>query len=337
MATPMLRTLREHFGPETRLVGITRPYLADVLKGTGWLDEQWLFNPRAQQGESRDWTLVRRMHQERFDTVLLLPNSFRANVLAWLGGARRRVGYVRHGRGGLLTNKLDWPHRNGRVSDYSMVDHYLKLAEAIGCPPGATHLELATQETDEQTADGVWNNLGLRADGRVVLLNSGGARDAAKSWPVKHSGDLARWLAGEMDCDVLVMCGPNQRQTAQEIVLRADHPRVFSMADQPLDLGTAKACIRRGRLMISNDSGIRFIAAAFGKPVITLLGPMLPTWSDLPGMRSVNLYLDLDCIGCQNRVCPLRHHKCMQDLSVDMVCGEVAKLLEGSLAACAAA
>ena len=48
------------------------------------------------------------------------------------------------------------------------------------------------------------------------------------------------------------------------------------MADQPLDLGTAKACIRRSRMMVSTDSGPRHVAAAFGKPVITLRGPTLP-------------------------------------------------------------
>ena len=47
MATPTLRAMRRHFGPQARLVGILRPYLADVLAGTGWLDEQWFFDPRA--------------------------------------------------------------------------------------------------------------------------------------------------------------------------------------------------------------------------------------------------------------------------------------------------
>ena len=33
MATPTLRALRRHFGPQVRMVGILRPYLADVLAG----------------------------------------------------------------------------------------------------------------------------------------------------------------------------------------------------------------------------------------------------------------------------------------------------------------
>ena len=38
-----------------------------------------------------------------------------------------------------------------------------------------------------------------------------------------------------------------ERDIAREVVRIADNPRVVSMADQPMDLGTAKACIRRCR------------------------------------------------------------------------------------------
>jgi heptosyltransferase-2 len=99
MATPMLRAVRRHFGAEARLIGVLRPHLADVLAGTHWLDEQWLFNPRAKRPQWRHWALIHRMRQRRIDTALLLPNSFRAAILARLGGAKHRVGYGRYGRG----------------------------------------------------------------------------------------------------------------------------------------------------------------------------------------------------------------------------------------------
>jgi heptosyltransferase-2 len=145
---------------------------------------------------------------------------------------------------------------------------------------------------------------------------------------VEYFGSLARRLTKQCDHDVLVMCGPNERGIANDIVKYSDSPRVFSMADQPLDLGTAKACIRRGRLMVSTDSGPRHVAAALGKPVITLYGPTPPLWSENPTQRAINLSLDLDCIACKKRVCPLGHHRCMRELTVDMVFDAVAKMLE---------
>ncbi|NUQ63936.1 MAG: lipopolysaccharide heptosyltransferase II [Pirellulales bacterium] len=336
MATPMLRAVRRHFGPETRIVGIMRPYLAEVLSGTDWLDEQWYFNPHAEQRRLRHLAVVQRLRREEFDLALLLPNSLRTAVVAWLGGVKERIGYARYGRGPLLTRKLDSPRAHGRMIDYPMVDYYLKLGAAAGCAPESPRLELATIEADERSADAVWENLGLRTDGRVVIFNSSGAYGAAKLWPMEHFGELARRVVDELDHDVLVMCGPKERDLARDIVRLSDRPRVFSMADQPMGIGTAKACIRRGRLAVSTDSGPRHVAAAFGKPVITMYGPMLPIWSQNPTVHAVDLLLDLECVGCQNRVCPLGHHRCMQDISVDQVYAEVARLVGECRAACAA-
>ncbi|MHB1034644.1 MAG: lipopolysaccharide heptosyltransferase II [Pirellulales bacterium] len=328
MATPTLRALRRHFGSQARIVGIMRPYLADVLAGLDWLDDQWFFDPRSPDRSRRRLALIRWMRGQRFDMAILLTNSLHTAALAWLGGAKERVGYVRYGRGPLLTRKIDPPRANGRLRDTPVVDYYLAIASALGCPAESPKLELATTETDERSADAVWNNLGLRADGRVIACNSSGAYGAAKLWPVEHFGGLARRIVNELDHDVLVFCGPKERDIARDVVRLADSPRVFSMADQPLDLGTAKACLRRTRLMVSTDSGPRHVAAAFGKPLVTMFGPMLPVWSENPTQRAANLMLDLDCIGCHKRACPLGHHRCMRDLSVDTVFAAVVRLLE---------
>jgi heptosyltransferase-2 len=328
MATPTLRALRNHFGAEARIVGIMRPYLAEVLLGTGWLDEQWYFKPRTREPEEGHRELLKRMRRERFDMVVMMPNSLRPAVLSWLAGAGERVGYVRNGRGALLTAKVYPLQRNGRRAASPMVDYYLKLAEVVGCPPESQRLELATLEGDERSADAVFERLGLPSDGRLILLNSSGAYGGSKLWPVEHFGDLARRIVDELDHDVLVICGPNERQIARAVVRRADRPRVRSMAEQPMDLGTAKACIGRGRLMVSTDSGPRHVAAALGKPVVTLFGPMMPIWSENPTVRAANLHLDLDCIGCGKRTCPLGHHRCMRELGVETVFKEVVAMIE---------
>ncbi len=328
MATPALRAIRRHFGPGARLVGIVRPHLAEVLAGTRWLDEQWCFDPHAREAERRRLALVRRMRREQFDVVVLLTNSLHTAVLAWLGGARRRVGYVRDGRGLLLTDKV-YPLRIGRhIAPAPMVDTYLALARAIGCPPESRRLQLATTPLDERQADAAWEALGLRGDGRVIALSSGGAYGPAKLWPAESFALLARRIAEQLDHDVLVVCGPQDEELARTIVSRAEHPRVFSLADQPLGIGLTKACLRRARLLVSTDSGPRHVAAAFDKPVITLFGPTMPVWVENPTVRAVNLQLALDCIGCYGRVCPLRHHRCMRDLSVDAVFAAVASMVQ---------
>ena len=339
MATPTLRAMRCHFGPRARLVGILRPYLADVLAGAGWLDEQWFFNPHAKDRDLHSWAVARRMRQERFDMAILLTNSLRTAAVAWLGGAKERIGYVRYGRGPLLTGRL-YPRRDGRrLVPLPMVEAYLELARSLGCEDESPRLELATVEADERSANAVFQRLGLPSDARPVALNSSGAYGGAKLWPVEYFATLAQRVVDRLGHNVLVVCGPKERDIARQVVQLADRTGVFSMAEQSMDLGTAKACIRRCRLMVSTDSGPRHVAAAFGLPVITLFGPMLPVWSENPTQRAINLMLDLDCIGCHKRVCPLGHHRCMRDLSADRVFAALTELLgdgeRGGVEACA--
>ena len=134
MATPTLRAIRRHFGPRAHIVGILRPYLADVLAGTPWLDEQWSFDPHAKDRQLHSWAVAGRMRAEKFDIAVLLTNSLRMAAVAWRGQASQRIGYVRYGRGPLLTGKL-YPRRVGRrLVPMPMVETYLELAYALGCP-----------------------------------------------------------------------------------------------------------------------------------------------------------------------------------------------------------
>ncbi|HID78896.1 MAG TPA: lipopolysaccharide heptosyltransferase II [Planctomycetaceae bacterium] len=328
MATPVLRALRRRYPPPVRLVGIMRPYMADLLGGTDWLDEQWYFDPRSRDPRLKASTLARRMRLERFDMAILLPNSLRSALVAWWGGAVERVGYVRDFRGPLLTHKVYPPRSAGRRPDEPMVDYYLRIAEAVGCGPESRRLELATTLRDEASADRVWERLGLRKGDRVVLLNTGSSNGQTRCWPAPYFARLARWLVTRRDQDVLVICGPRERSTARWIAEQSRSKRVFSMADEALDLGTAKACIRRARMMISTDSGPRHVAAAFGKPVVTLYGPTIPVWSANPTVQSIDLYAPLECLGCCREYCPRRHQRCMRDLSVERVHAAVEELLE---------
>ena len=109
MATPTLRALRKHFGPHARIVGIMRPYVADVLVGTSFLDDRIFFNPRSPDRDLSGWRFGRKLRRERFDIAVLLTNSLRTAFWAWASGAPERVGYARDMRSWFLTHKLCAP------------------------------------------------------------------------------------------------------------------------------------------------------------------------------------------------------------------------------------
>jgi heptosyltransferase II len=328
MATPTLRALARRWGPGAELVGVMRPVMADLFAGTPWLSQNLLYDPRSKNPELRTWSLVKRLRAAKLDQIVLLTNTFRTGLLAWLSGARERIGYACYGRGPLLTRGLEYPQHSQakcRVTAFPTVDFYLQLAYAAGCSPESPRLELATTTADEAEAHRVWRKLGLGS--QVVTFNSSGAFGGAKLWPVEHFAALARQVVSQTDHDVLVICGPAEQKTAAEIVRQAANPRVKSLAEEKLSLGLSKACVRRSQLLVTTDSGPRHFAVAFGVPIVGLFGATPPIWGRNPTAKETALENPLDCSGCHRRECPLGHHRCMRDLAVDRVAQAVAAYL----------
>jgi heptosyltransferase-2 len=331
MATPTLRALRQHFGDQARMIGVMRPYVADVLSGTNWLDGMIPFDRRAADPRLHSSSVVRQLRLRHVDAVVLMTNSLRAAWMAVRGRIPRRVGYVRYGRGPLLTDRLRPPRAGWRLTPVSAVDYYLQLANAMGAATDSRQLQLGTTAIDDRHADEIWSQFGVRPSDTVVALNSGGAYGSAKEWPVEHFATLARRLARQEETKVVIICGPIERPIAARIAKLADSPGVHSLADQAVSLGLSKSLIKRSHLLISTDSGPRHFGAAFGVPTVTLFGPTDPRWSHNYHPHSIDLQQPMPCGPCAKRQCPLQHHRCMRELSVERVYEAAMQLLRPRL------
>ena len=152
-----------------------------------------------------------------------------------------------------------------------------------------------------------------------MLLNTAGAFGEAKHWPSEYCVSLALRAAVEFGLTTLVICGPQERNSALAIEMAARHPQVKSLAQEDLSFGTTKAIIRRSRLLVTTDSGPRHIASALQTPTIALFGPIDARWSRNYQRESIELSVPLACAPCGQRTCPLGHHRCMTSLQVETV------------------
>jgi heptosyltransferase-2 len=138
---------------------------------------------------------------------------------------------------------------------------------------------------------------------------------------------LAKRIVRKYNAAVLVICGKAEKPAAAEIVRLADEPRVHSLANRPTSIGLSKGCLARADVMVTTDSGPRHIAAALGVPTVSLFGPTDPRWSDNYHPAAITLHEPVPCGPCGQRVCPLKHHRCMVDLHVDRVFAAVEQQL----------
>lgn len=327
MATPMLRALRKHAGPSATITGIMKPYVQRVLDGTPWLDRVLLFDRKSADRRLRMWSVARELRRLRPQLAIYLSSSWAPTLIGWWSGARQRVACERGGRSLLLTHRVPRAVGGCGASPVSDVDYFLQLAYAVGCPIEERRLELAVSAEDLRGAQEVWRKLGLDAYPHVVLFNGGSAQGSAKSWPDEHYAELARRILTLPGTAILLLCGPREREASAALERRLADPRVRSMATQDLSLGTAKACIRRGRLLVTTDSGPRHIAAAFRIPTVAMFGPIDAGRTVNYNPYEVAVRHQVACQPCNQHTCPLQHNACMRDLHPQMVYQAVAQLL----------
>lgn len=325
MATPALGALRARF-PDAQVTALARPYVAEVLEEHPALDDLRAVDSLRSGGSLKAFLRdALAMRGEHFDVAVLFTNSFRTGLFAWLARARRRVGYRREGRGFLLTDWIDPVKSGGEYVPSPTIDYYLDLVSLFGAPPVSRRMSLAVTDAQRRAADGLLSELGVDGEARLVVMNPGAAFGSAKCWPAENFAQVADRL-GEAGFEVLVVTGPGERDIGEAIGSAAERPlKPAWRSDVPL--GTLKALIGRSALLVTNDSGPRHFAAALGIPVVTIMGPTDPRWSETGWEHEALLRKDVECGPCMLRICP-RDHRCMTLIGADEVVEAALRLLD---------
>lgn len=327
LATPALRALRQHYADQ-HIAVVVKSHLGPILGGGDWMDETLFWPSRDASRPQRRQTFLgfaAHLREQRFDMAVLFANSFRSGLLARLAGIKRRVGYDRDGRGLLLTDKLLPQKAEGKYVPISMIRYYNAIARYLGCRECPELPELFTTPQDEAAVEQMLERAGITADRPIVVVNPGASFGPAKCWLPERFAEVADRLVERHNAAVVISCGPKEIGVARAVAAHMRQPAV--VLDEPvMPLGPSKALIRRAALLVTNDTGPRHFANAFGTPVVTIFGPTDPQWTATPADRERTLMVPVDCGPCMKRKCPL-DHRCMTRVGSDMVLEKADELL----------
>ncbi|OHB84244.1 MAG: hypothetical protein A3J73_06400 [Planctomycetes bacterium RIFCSPHIGHO2_02_FULL_38_41] len=197
-----------------------------------------------------------------------------------------------------------------------MGDYYLRLCTEMGCKIRSKELELFINKESERCVDEIFKNCNL--NGRpLILLNPGAAYGSSKCWTAEGFARTADLINQQLDCNIAIVCAPHEIQLARDIE-QAAKSRLINLANHIVSLDVLKALIKRCALLITVDSGPRHIAVAFKRPVVTLMGPNDPRYTDSPSEIGQVIRADVDCLACHLKVCP-KDHRCMTQIKPERV------------------
>jgi heptosyltransferase-2 len=320
LTTPLLSRLAERDGP---VDVVTTPAAASLLENHPAVHTVVRYDKHGtQRGWRGLWKVGKLLRGRGYHRVVLPHQSVRSAALALWSGAPERIGFADS------PAAISYTRRVRRARGGHEVERLLALAGSpLGMPP---RVSLGLQPRDYAAAD-QW--LGAHGVAPRFAALAPGSIWGTKRWPYYAE------LAAGLDRTSVIVGGVDDVPLADSIVAAA-RGRAVSAAGA-LSLRGSAALIERASVLITNDSAPLHLATAVGTPVVALFGPTVPEFGFGPrGPGDMALGMDdLACRPCSShgpQTCPLGHHRCMRDLSVDTVAKAVATLAsaEDSRAIC---
>ncbi|MCC3152859.1 glycosyltransferase family 9 protein [Hymenobacter sp. BT770] len=330
LTTPVVRALAQQV-PNAEVHFATKPGYRGLLEPNPYITKVHCLTGSLGQ-------LVRELHAERFDFVVDLHNNLRTTLLK-----------VRLGVPGSSFDKLNWQKwllvnfKIDRLPRVHIVQRYLEAAAMLGVKDDGHGLDYFIPEGQE-----IELNTLPAAFQRGYVAVAIGAQHATKRLPVEKLIELCAKLARP-----IVLLGGPEDESIGHIIEQAfatkaatvsapaatipDSPYRFPekslshSAAQPLivngcgryTLHQSASLLRQAQFVVSHDTGLMHIAAAFGKEIFSVWGNTVPEFGMYP-YRTEFKVLEVKGLSCRpcSKIgfdkCPQGHFKCMRDQNLDL-------------------
>lgn len=267
LCVAVVRTLQAAFPQATISWVISRPAY-ELVEGLEGVEFIVIKKPAGVM----DYLQLRTQFRERrFDVLLAMQASLRANLVYPFIKAKKKIGFdAQRARDaqGLFTNEAIPFARE------HLLDSFLRFAAVMGAHGHVTDFSLPIDEQHRQAARELLNK-----SGKPILLVNACASKTERDWPLDRLVAVIRYAQEKYQAQVVLIGGSAQRE--------ADTAKAIQQQVKVQDIvGTTgikqlAAIIEAADLLLAPDTGPVHIARAVGTPVIGLYA-VAPSWLSGP-------------------------------------------------------
>lgn len=304
LTTPVIRCLKKQL-PDAEVHFLTKGSFATIVENNPYIDKVHLL------AHSRD-TMMHGVKQEGYDFIIDLHHNLRTLQL------KKELGIK-----SFSFNKLNirkWVYTNLKwnlMPGLHIVDRYMETVKSFGIENDGEGLDYFIPEKDEVKLKDIPVSHYAGYIGIVI-----GAAHNTK----KMSVEKLKELCSKIDHPVILLGGKEDEENGKQIT-SVDPVKIYNACGK-FKLNESADLVRKSKLIITHDTGLMHIAAAFKKPVISVWGNTVPEFgmapyygnNEIPNSRLQ--VLNLGCRPCSKigyAKCPKGHFKCMTDMSTDNI------------------
>lgn len=258
--------------------------------------------------------MIASLREEDFDYVIDLHHNLRTLKV------KRALG-----KQSFSFNKLNIPKwlltnfKINRLPEVHIVDRYLDTLQSFGIRNDGAGLDYFIPEQDKVQESDIPTAHHAGYIGVVI-----GAALNTKKYPLEKLKAFCASLQHP-----IILLGGKEDAADGDAIAAVDPVKIYNACGK-FNLHESADLVRRAKLIVTNDTGLMHIAAAFNKPIISLWGNTVPEFGMYPYMRQ-QLYdimeiKNLSCRPCSKigyNKCPKGHFKCMQLITPEAVLEKV--------------
>jgi ADP-heptose:LPS heptosyltransferase len=310
LTTPVIRCLKKQV-PGAEVHYLTKESFHPIVDHNPYIDKVHLLS------HSRE-LMIHELKLEEYDHIIDLHHNVRTlSVKKALGGSA-------HSFYKLNVQKFIYVNTKINVMPkVHIVDRYLDTVKSFGVKNDGEGLDYFIPQKEEINKTDIPASHHAGYIGIVI-----GAAHNTKKYPVHKLKELCERL----DHPIILLGGKEDKKNAGEIA-SADSVKIYNACGK-FSINESADLVRKAKLIVTNDTGLMHIAAAFKKPVISLWGNTVPSFGMYPyygenfltkqqkrayDILQVNKLWCRPCSKIGYNKCPLGHFKCMEKIEVDKV------------------
>ncbi len=260
-----------------------------------------------QLGLRARYRLGKALRAHHYDQAIVLPNSFKSALVLWFARIPQRTGWRGEMRYGVLNDV--------RTLDKKRYPLMIERFMALGVSPSEalpTDYPLPELHVPMDTAEKLIKKYPvIQLDKPVLALCPGAEFGPAKQWPTEYYAAVAnaKIAAGWQ----VWLLGSAKDRVVTEQIMQLTENRCMDWAGKTT-LEEAIDLLSLSTVVVSNDSGLMHVGAALRKPLVAIYGATSTTFTPPLHVGARIVSLSLECQPCSQRICPLKHHRCMKEL-----------------------
>jgi heptosyltransferase I len=256
---PVIKTL-QHKYPDCKITWVIGKVEHKLLKGLPGV-EFVEFN------KADGWQAIKKMRSTfngiKFDVLLQMQLSFRANLVSRFIPASRRIGFdvkrSKEGHGLVINERIPYLH------NCHVLDGFMQFADYLGCDEKIMNWDIPTDSEDDKLASEII------AKNQINVVISPCSSHKLRNWSIERYAAVADWLVEKYNAQVILTGSPSPKETEFVSSIQATCKQTVTDIAGKDTLKQLLCLLKQADLVISPDSGPLHMAGSVGTPVVGLM------------------------------------------------------------------